>query len=134
MRRILFCALLLISCLQCFAQQSETEIRLSIRSDPKTFDPLLALDDASEAVRYMTGGVLLRFDRAAHQMAPELAQSWRVRDDGRKIDFVLRKGIRFSDGTAFDSADVAATVRRVNDRMYVRVSQTPFEARRELSP
>src|SRR5688500_17891906 len=87
-----------------FAQQ-ETEIRLSIRADPKTFDPLLASDDATEAVRYITGGVLLRFDRAQHQMRPELAQSWRVTEGGKRIEFVLRKGVRFSDGTPFDAAD-----------------------------
>jgi peptide/nickel transport system substrate-binding protein len=39
-----------------------------------------------------------------------------VTQNGRRVEFVLRKGIRFSDGTAFDAADVAATVRRVNDR------------------
>ena len=101
---------------RCVGQQNESEIRLSIRSDPKTFDPLLAADDASETVRYITGGVLLRFDRATHQMRPELAETWRVTDGGRRIEFVLRKGVRFSDGTPFDAADVAATVSRLNDR------------------
>jgi peptide/nickel transport system substrate-binding protein len=110
------CALLLLLIIRSFAQQSETEIRLGIRGEPKTFDPLLALDEASEAVRYMTGGVLLRFDRAAQQMTPELAQGWRLTNGGRRIEFELRKGVRFSDGATFDSADVAATIRRVNDR------------------
>src|SRR5215203_5102990 len=96
--------------------QQETEIRLGIRSDPKTFDPLLTSEDASDAIRYMTGGVLLRFDRAQHRMRPELAESWRVTNGGRRIEFVLRKGVRFSDGAPFDAADVAATVRRLNDR------------------
>ena len=99
----------------CLAQQ-ETEIRLGIRSDPKTFDPLLTSEDASDAIRYMTGGVLLRFDRAQHRMRPELAESWRVTGGGRRIEFVLRKAVRFSDGVPFDAADVAATVRRLNDR------------------
>jgi peptide/nickel transport system substrate-binding protein len=108
--------LLLFLGLQCFAQQIESEIRLSIRGDPKSFDPLVAVDDASEAVRYITGGVLLRFDRAAHKIVPELAESWRITNEGRRIEFLLRKGLRFSDGTPFDAADVAAVVRRLNDR------------------
>src|SRR5687768_17156330 len=108
--------LLLVLGLRCLAQQNESQIHLSIRSDPKTFDPLLAVDDASEAVRYITGGVLLRFDRATHQMRSEVAQSWRVTNEGRRIEFVLRKGRRFSDGTPFDAADVAATIPRLSDR------------------
>jgi peptide/nickel transport system substrate-binding protein len=110
------CLLLLLVALQGFAQPNESEIRMSIRADPKTFDPLLALDDPSEAVRYMTGGVLVRFNRIEHKMEPELAESWRQSTDGRRIDFVLKKGIRFSDGTPFDSADVAAAIARINDR------------------
>ena len=108
-------ALLLLIGWASLAQQ-ETEIRLGIRSDPKTFDPLLTSEDASDAIRYMTGGVLLRFDRAQHRMRPELAESWRVKDGGRRIEFVLRKAVKFSDGVPFDAADVAATVRRLNDR------------------
>jgi peptide/nickel transport system substrate-binding protein len=61
----------------------------------------------------------MRVDRVTQQIMPELAQRWRVSKDGRRIEFVLRKGIRFSDGTPFDAADVAATVRRVNDRSVI---------------
>jgi peptide/nickel transport system substrate-binding protein len=106
---------LLLVGLHSFAQQNETQIRLSIRGDPKTFDPLLAADDASEPFRYITGGVLLRFNRSTHQLEPELAESWTVSNDGRRIDFVLRKGVRFSDGAPFDAADVVAQFKRVND-------------------
>ena len=48
-------------------------------------------------------------------MEPELAESWKLQDAGKRIDFVLRKGIRFSDGTPFDAEDVMATFRRMND-------------------
>jgi peptide/nickel transport system substrate-binding protein len=94
---------------------ADVELRFCLRTDPKTFDPLLAAEEASEAVRYLTGGVLIRFNRSTQRLEPELAQSWKVQDAGRRIDFVLRKGVRFSDGTPFDAEDVVATFRRMND-------------------
>jgi len=94
---------------------SQGELRLCLRTDPKTFDPLLAAEEASERVRYLTGGVLIRFNRVTQELQPELAQSWKLQSSGKRIDFVLRQGIRFSDGTPFDAEDVLATFRRMTD-------------------
>jgi peptide/nickel transport system substrate-binding protein len=101
--------------LVCCTVYGETELRFCLRTDPKTFDPLLAAEEASETVRYITGGVLVRFNRATQKLEPELAQSWKVSEDGTRIDFTLRKGIVFSDGSPFDAADVVATILRFND-------------------
>jgi peptide/nickel transport system substrate-binding protein len=92
-----------------------TELRFCLRADPKTFDPLLAREESSETVRYLTAGVLIRFNRRTQQLDPELASSWKVGDQGRRIDFVLRRGIRFSDGTPFGPADVVAAIRRLTE-------------------
>src|SRR5215831_12078472 len=89
------------------------QLRFCLHSDPATFDPLLAAEEASETVRYLTGGVLLRFNRQTQQLEPELATSWKVMDGGKRIDFVLRRNVRFSDGTPFTVADVIATIRRL---------------------
>ncbi len=95
------------------AAQPGGELRFSISSDPKTFNPLLVDDDASETVRYLTGGVLLRVNRRTHTLEPELAKSWKVSEGGRRIDFQLRDGIVFSDGTPFSCEDVAYTIRQL---------------------
>ncbi len=94
---------------------AQGELRFCLRTDPKTFDPLLAAEEASERIRYLTGGVLIRFNRATQELQPELAQSWKLQSSGKRIDFVLRRGIRFSDGTPFDAEDVLATFRRMTD-------------------
>ncbi len=91
------------------------ELRFSMRSDPKTFNPLLVDDDASETVRYLTGGVLLRVNRRTHTLEPELAKSWKVSEGGRRIDFQLRAGVVFSDGTPFSCEDVAYTIHQLMD-------------------
>jgi peptide/nickel transport system substrate-binding protein len=72
-------------------------------------------DDASETVRYLTGGVLMRLNRLTQQLEPELATSWKVSDSGKSITFTLRQGLRFSDGTAFSAEDVAYTMQQLMD-------------------
>jgi hypothetical protein len=41
---------------------AQGQLRFCLRSEPKTFDPLKVEDDASVAIRYLTGGVLVRFE------------------------------------------------------------------------
>ncbi len=105
-------------CAGCFGHamgQGGGELRFCLHNEPKTFDPLKVDDDASAAIRYLTGGVLVRMNRQTQQLEPELAQSWKVSKDGRQISFRLRSGISFSDGTAFTAEDVAYTVRQLMD-------------------
>jgi len=91
------------------------ELRFCLRSDPKTFNPLLVEDEASETVRYLTGGVLIRVNRLTQELEPELATSWKISRQGRAIAFQLRRGVAFSDGTPFTADDVAYTVRALMD-------------------
>jgi peptide/nickel transport system substrate-binding protein len=97
------------------AAQGGGELRFCLRAEPKTFDPLKVEDDASGAIRYLTGGVLVRVNRNTQELQPELAVSWKVSKDGRQISFRLRSGILFSDGTPFSAEDVAYTVQQLMD-------------------
>jgi peptide/nickel transport system substrate-binding protein len=95
--------------------QSGGELRFCLRSEPKTLNPILAEDDSSETVRYLTGGVLVRVNRLTQALEPELATSWKITNDGKTITFQLRDGLRFSDGTAFSPEDVAWTMQQLMD-------------------
>ena len=95
--------------------QSGNELRFCIRSEPKTFNPVLVDDESSETIRYLTGGVLIRVNRLTQELESELALSWKVADGGRKITFKLREGILFSDGTPFAADDVAYTMQLLMD-------------------
>lgn len=118
MRRM--CAVLAM-CAMCWmlvpgaAGQSGGELRFSLRAEPKTFDPLLADDEASETVRYLTSAPLIRLNRQTQQLQAELATSWKVSAGGQTISFELRKGLLFSDGTPFTADDVAFTMRKLMD-------------------
>jgi peptide/nickel transport system substrate-binding protein len=95
--------------------QGGGELRFCLRTEPKTFDPLKVDNDAAAAVRYLTGGVLVRVNRQTQELEPGLAKSWKVSKDGRQITFHLRSGISFSDGTSFSASDVAFTMQQLMD-------------------
>jgi peptide/nickel transport system substrate-binding protein len=121
MRRSLRCAVSVLSlCLFVGSApsgrgQSEAELRFCLHGEPKTFNPIFVDDEASENVRYLTGGVLIRVNRQTQALEPALAESWQVSRDGRKVTFNLRRGLYFSDGTPFSSADVAYTMKLLMD-------------------
>jgi peptide/nickel transport system substrate-binding protein len=95
--------------------QSGGELHFCLRSEPKTLNPLLAADDASETIRYLTGGVLVRVNRRTQDVEPDLATSWKVTNGGKTITFQVREGLRFSDGTPFSVDDVAYTMQQLMD-------------------
>jgi peptide/nickel transport system substrate-binding protein len=94
---------------------AQGELRFCLRSEPKTFDPLKVEDDASVAIRYLTGGTLVRMNRQTQALEAELAESWKVSKDSKQITFKLRSGISFSDGTPFSAEDIAYTVQQLMD-------------------
>ncbi len=89
------------------------ELAWTIGYDPKTFDPAKVDDIDSETVRYLTAGVLLRFNRLTQKVEPELAESWSVSADGKTVTFRLRAGLKFSDGSALTARDAAWSIERV---------------------
>ncbi|MCC6587517.1 MAG: ABC transporter substrate-binding protein [Bryobacterales bacterium] len=108
---VLFSAALV--CTVALGQQPGGELRLSLRADPKTFDPLLVSEEGGQTVRYLTGGMLIRINRAAQKPEGEIAEKWQI--VGRRLDFQIRKGVRFSDGREVTAADVVATIKRLLD-------------------
>jgi peptide/nickel transport system substrate-binding protein len=131
MWRSLRCSVLLF--VLCFASsargQAGAELHFCLHGEPKTFNPILVDDEASENIRYLTGGVLIRVNRQTQALEPGLAESWRVARDGRKITFHLRKGIYFSDGAAFSSEDVAYTMRLLMDPQTHSATGDAFRSR-----
>ena len=95
--------------------QSGGELHFCLHGEPKTFNPILVEDEASENVRYLTGGVLIRLNRQTQALEPALATSWKMSADRKTITFHLRQGLYFSDGTPFTSEDVAFTMKQLLD-------------------
>jgi len=85
------------------------ELRFALHHEPKTLNPLLAAEDASETLRFLASGVLVRVNRLTQAPEPELAEAWKIASDNRSITFTLRADLVFSDGTPFSAADIAST-------------------------
>jgi peptide/nickel transport system substrate-binding protein len=78
----------------------------ALRSEPKTLNPITAVDSASRDVIGRMTGDLVHIDRQTQRTGPALAKSWSVSPDGRHYTLELRRGLRFSDGHPFDADDV----------------------------
>jgi len=76
------------------------------RSQPKTLNPVTAIDSASRDVIRRMHADLVHIDRISQQTVPALAKYWTHSSDGRQYTIRLRHGVRFSDGHPFDADDV----------------------------
>jgi peptide/nickel transport system substrate-binding protein len=76
------------------------------RAEPRTLNPVTAIDSVSRDVVKCTIAGLIHINRETQGTEPALAKSWSVSSDGRRYTLALRRGIRFSDGQPFDADDV----------------------------
>jgi len=82
---------------------------VAMRSEPKTLNPVTAVDGPSRDVIRRMMADLISVNRQSHLTEPGLAKSWTVSPDGRRYTLQLRRGLRFSDGLPFDAGDVLFT-------------------------
>lgn len=93
----------------CEPGQPGGRLTLVIAGSPRSFNPLLAADSASDQVVRMLFGSLLNVDLTTQTAGPGLAESWSVAPDGRTWTFKLRAGLRWSDGQPLTADDVVFT-------------------------
>jgi len=84
---------------------------VSLRAEPKTLNPLIALDVSSREVIGVMQADLVHINRATQLTEPALAKSWKISPDGLQYTLVLRRGLKFSDGSPLDADDVLFTFR-----------------------
>jgi peptide/nickel transport system substrate-binding protein len=94
------------------AAAQQTSISLGMVLEPPNLDPTggaaAAIDEVVYAniyeglTRYLSDG----------SIAPALAESWEISDDGTVYTFRLREGVTFHDGTTFDAEDVKFSLDR----------------------
>jgi peptide/nickel transport system substrate-binding protein len=82
------------------------ELVASLRSEPANYNRYFDSSAAADVVALLTQARLVRVNRATDAPEPALAESWEASADGRSQTLRLRKGVTFSDGTPFTSADV----------------------------
>lgn len=86
-------------------------------ASPKTFNPLYTVDPASDSLLHLLFAPLVYLDWVSQHPGPGLAEAWSVAPDQKTWTFLLRRGVRWSDGAPFTADDVVFTW---NDVMYNR--------------
>jgi peptide/nickel transport system substrate-binding protein len=97
------------------AQSRKDSVILGMILEPTSLDPTMAPAAAiGEVVHYniLEGLTKINVDGT---ISPLLAESWKMDADGKAYTFKLRKGVKFQDGTPFDSAAVKFSFDRAKD-------------------
>jgi peptide/nickel transport system substrate-binding protein len=90
------------------------QFRFATATTFTSFDPIKARSLADPTFLKQVYDSLLEVAQGPDglNLAPQLAKSYKVSDDGLSISLVLRKGVKFQDGTAFNAAAVKANLER----------------------
>jgi peptide/nickel transport system substrate-binding protein len=81
-------------------------------ADPVGLDPSLASDGESIRAAAQIFETLINLKPGGTDLVPGLAESWEVAQDAKSITFKLREGVKFHDGTAFNSDAVCFNFNR----------------------
>lgn len=88
--------------------------REAVVGAPTMLNPLLATNQVDRDLTALLFSGLTRAD-AQGKVVPDLAESWRIEDEGRRYIFTLRAGVTWHDGQRFTAEDVLFTIRLMQD-------------------
>ncbi|MGN1163294.1 MAG: ABC transporter substrate-binding protein [Candidatus Ornithospirochaeta sp.] len=112
MQRIIIVLCIVLSLLSCTGKEEKTMINIAVSQEPVTTDVMVNTSLSGRLI--LVGNVyekLLVLDGEGNVRC-ELAEDYRVSDDGRKISFSIQSGVKFHDGSEMDSGDVALSLNR----------------------
>lgn len=96
-------------------------LRIGITA-PGSLDPGNTYESMGDLVLRAMCDPLIAADPRTGELRPSLVQSWVVSDSGQRLVLRLRKGLRFSDGTALTADDVAFSLSRIASAEYASAS------------
>jgi peptide/nickel transport system substrate-binding protein len=107
-------ALLMATSLTPAFGQARTDINVGLVLEPPSLDPTAEAAAAVDEVVYANVFEGLTRITSDGSVAPALAESWDISDDGLTYTFHLHSGVTFHDGTTFDAEDVKFSLDRIN--------------------
>lgn len=97
------------------------DLVVGVTSDPDTLFPWKATQFQAVNVLQNLYGTLTEFDEDL-DVAPGLAESWDVSEDGLTVTLHLREGVTFADGSTFGSEDVKFSLDSIQDEATAAVA------------
>ena len=92
--------------------EERSRLRILNNGKPRTLDPTLSNDHAGVNLFINIHSGLVRFGEES-ELLPAVARSWHLEDDGVTWSFILRKGVKFSNGREVTAADFKYTIERI---------------------
>ena len=108
-------------------------MRIAIAQEPTTLNPLLEISDYENFITRMAFDRLVTPDVTGKKLLPRLArvvptvENGGISRDGKTIVYHLRRDVRWQDGVAFTSRDVAFTFAAINDPKHDIVNRLGFD-------
>nr|WP_319252056.1 ABC transporter substrate-binding protein [uncultured Celeribacter sp.] len=108
------------------AQTPEGVLIVGQIAEPKSLDPaaVTAVNDFRILVNLYEG--LVKYKSGTLEVAPALAESWEISEDGTEYTFHLREGVSFHDGTPFDAEAVKFNFDRMLNEDHPYHNTGPF--------
>ena len=94
------------------AEAAKTDITIGMQLEPPNLDPTGGAAAAIDEVVYANLFEGLTRYRPDGSIAPALAKSWEISDDGLTYTFHLHDGVKFHDGTDMNADDVKFSLDR----------------------
>lgn len=91
---------------------AQTDITIGMQLEPPNLDPTGGAAGAIDQVVYANIFEGLTRYQADGSIAPALAKSWDISDDGLSYTFHLHEGVKFHDGSSMDAEDVKFSLDR----------------------
>ncbi len=95
----------------------------SLNGDASYLNPLLAADTSSAEINAFIFNGLLKYDKDLNLVC-DLAESFKITDNGLTVLFKIKKNIKWHDGVPFTSKDVEFTYKKLIDPQ----TRTPFSS------
>ena len=89
-----------------------SEINIAREMDSNNYDPHKSTALAAAEILFMLGDTLVSIEPDMQTLAPGLATSWEVSEDGLTYTFKLRDDVKFCDGRAMTAEDVVYSFNR----------------------
>lgn len=122
LRQLLLLALLLVFSGTALA----STLVVNLVAEPVSMDPAQVTDVNSNRIHYNMFDTLIGWELDGFTLAPRLATSWEISDDGTAYTFYLRDDVYFHDGNKLTADAVKFTFERILDEDHPYYYTGPF--------
>src|SRR5262245_40529038 len=89
------------------------QMTVTYKDDVSTLDPAIGYDWQNWSMIKSLFDGLMDYEPGTTKLTKDLAEDYKISDDGRTFTFTLRKGVKFHNGRELTADDVKYSIERV---------------------